>query len=236
MSGADSEIRIAMLAAALSDEKVSVGWNAAKELAKIGPDAAAALPALSEALRSHDATTALWARYAVAKITGETRKHVGAIIQALDDRRVYAGMAATALAGFGADAREAVPKLISMLGPRNRPDDRWSAAFALAEIGPHSRSAVPALAEALSDPDEKLRWYSAFALGEIGRDSVSAVPALIQALDDFDDDVRGYAARALGRIGPAARQAIPHLEPLLSDENESVRNETESAILSIQQA
>src|SRR5688572_19360580 len=107
MGKEEVEARVTTLAAALSDEKVSVAWNAAKELGKLGPAAAAALPAVSEALRSSDATTVVWARYAAAKITGDVRKHLPAIIQALDDKRVYAGMAATALAGFGDEARAA---------------------------------------------------------------------------------------------------------------------------------
>ena len=44
---------------AVNDPDPGVCWNAARELAKLGPRASAALPALAEALKSHDATTAL---------------------------------------------------------------------------------------------------------------------------------------------------------------------------------
>ena len=128
-------------------------------------------------------------------------------LKALWDKRVFPGMAPSAVGGFGAEAKEAVPRLIELLAPGEHPDMRWTAAFALAQIGPDSKEAVPTLAEGLSDMDEKVRWYSAFALSEIGADSVRATAALIQALDDFDDDVRGYATRALGRIGAAAKEA-----------------------------
>ena len=234
MSEGESTDRVSVLALALSDEKVSVAWNAAKELGKLGAAAVGALPAVSEALRSSDATTVVWARYAAAKITGDIGKHLPLIIQALDDKRVYAGMATTALAGFGEEARAAVPRLMELLGPENHPDNRWSAAFALGQIGPEAREAVPALAEVLADSDEKLRWYAAFALGEIGPDSAPAIPSLLKALDDFDDDVRGYAARALGRIGPASFEALPQLRNLREDENDSVRTEAESAIALIE--
>ena len=225
--------RIATLAAALSDEKVSVAWNAAKELAKLGPEASSALPALSESLRSSDATTALWARYAIARITGDAAKHLPVLIKALDDRRVFPGMAATALGGLGAEARDAVPRLTELLSPSSHPDNRWSAAFALAQIGPPAAGAVPALAEALDDPDEKLRWYAAFALGEIGPPAAPALPALTRALDDYDDDVRFYAARAVGRIRRPDPLALDQLQKLLEDENDNIRAEVKEAIESI---
>ena len=227
----DLDARVATLAAALSDEKVSVRWNAAKELGKLGPRARAALPALAEAIKSTDATTVVWGRYAIAKITGDYRKHLPVLLAALDDKRVFAGMAGTALAGFGSEAASAVPRLREMLGPENHSDNRWAAAFALASIGPEAAPAAPELASALADSDEKLRWYAAFALGEIGAESPIVVQALIGALEDFDDDVRGYAARALGKIG--YQEALPALEALLQDENESVRREAESAIEAI---
>ena len=192
-----------------------------------------ALPALAVAITSPDATTVVWARYAIAKITGDLQKHLPVLIRALDDKRVYAGMVGTALAGLGADASPAVPRLRELLDADNRPDDRWAAAFALASIGPASAAASPGLALALSDSDEKLRWYAAFALSEIGG-SGSRNGIAIRALHDFDDDVRGYAARALGRIG--APDALPALNATLQDENDSVRREAESAIRSIRES
>ena len=60
--------RVKMLSLALTDDQVSVRWNAAKDLAKLGPAAFEALPALDAALASEDSTTALWARHAIAKI------------------------------------------------------------------------------------------------------------------------------------------------------------------------
>ena len=57
MNDLESEQRVSVLIEALADEKVSVGWNAARDLAKLGPAASLALPALSQALKSSDATT-----------------------------------------------------------------------------------------------------------------------------------------------------------------------------------
>lgn len=234
MTEQELDKRVALLASAMSDPDPGVCWNAARELAKLGPRASAALPELARALRGHDATTALWARFAIVKITGETAKHLPLFLRALEDKRIYPGMAGFAIAGLGVDAREAVPILIRQLEDPN-PDNRWSAAGALASMGAEARDAVPALREAIRDTDEKVRWYTVWALGEMGPEARDAVPELTAALDDFDDDVRGYAARALGRIGPDAAAAVPALRTLLEDENGAVCEGARAALELISQ-
>jgi HEAT repeat protein len=225
----DIASRVKLLILALKDSQVSVRWNAAKDLARLGPEAVGALDALDDALMSEDSTTALWARHAIARITGQPARHMGLLTAGLSNPRIFPGMAAAALTGFGEVAAPAVPALIRNLSDPH-PDNRWSAAFALASIGPAAAAAAPALIESLSDQDEKVRWYAAWALGEIGPASVQAVPALIARLDDFDDDVRGYSARALGRVGPEAAAAMPALKMLLEDDNAAVREEAATAI------
>ena len=224
--------RMDTLIAALHDPQVSVGWNAARELAKLGQLAAAARPALVEAMKGSDATTALWARFAIAKITGDTARHLPTLIEALSDKRVWPGMAAAALSGLGTEARDAVPELIPQLSS-DRGDDRWSAAWALGSIGTDASAAVPALIQSLNDADEKTRWYAAWALGNMGTEARAAVPALIDALNDTDDDVRGYAALALGKIGDGAVCAMPILRTLLEDENPSISAAASSALAAL---
>src|SRR5690242_2923155 len=116
MAGEDRERRVLKLVDALGDNHVSAAWNAARELAKMGTEARSAVPALERALSGADRTTALWARFALAQITGEATSHLPFFIQALaDKRRIWAGMAATALSGFGVDAAPAVDALIPEL-------------------------------------------------------------------------------------------------------------------------
>ena len=212
--------RIESLIRALKDLQVSVVWNATRELARFGAAATGALPALNDVLQSSDHASRLWARYAIARITGDLPAHLHVFIAALTDRTaLFPGMAAAALAGFGPVAAPAVPHLIREMQDADA-EYRWSAAGALAAIGPAAVEAVPSLSVALDDPDEKVRWYAAWALGEIGPAAADAVPALIAALNDIDDDVRGYAAHALGNIGgPASHVALPALRALQSDDN-----------------
>lgn len=228
----DISERVALLTLALTDDQVSVRWNAARDLAKLGPAASAALPALDAALSSEDSTTALWARHAIARITQQPARHMSLLIAGLYNPRIFPGMAAAALTEFGEAAAPAVPALIKKLTDPH-PDNRWSAACALASIGPAAHAAVPALITTLSDADEKVRWYSAWALGEIGPAASPAVPVLIERLDDFDEDVRGYSARALGKIGAGARDSLPALRALLLDDNAALREEAAAAILLI---
>jgi HEAT repeat protein len=223
--------RIERLIRALKDLQVSVVWNATRELARFEAAAISALPALNAALQSSDHASRLWARYAIARITGDLPAHLPFFIEALPDRTtLFPGMAAAALAGFGPVAAPAVPQLIRELQDADA-EYRWSAAGALAAIGPAAMEALPALIDTLNDPDEKVRWYSAWALGEIGAGATAAVPALTAALDDIDDDVRGYAARAIGNIGGhAAEVALPGLRALQADENPNLRSAATEAL------
>ena len=215
----------------MKDAQVSVVWNATRELARFESAAVSALPALNEALESTDHASRLWARYAIARITGDLPTHLPYFIAALEDRTtLFPGMAAAALTGFGPIAAPAVPQLVRELNDTNA-EYRWSAAGALAAIGAVAVDAVPALVRTLDDPDEKVRWYAAWALGEIGPGASAAIPVLISALNDIDDDVRGYAARALGKIGnPAARVALPALHTLRTDENPNLQQAASEAL------
>ncbi len=227
---ADGGARLARLIAGLSDATISVRWNVCREMAKQGASASEALPALKALADSLDPTSAVWARYAIARIENSPETHLPYLIAALYDRRVFPGMAATALAGLGSAAAPALPDLQDRLAG-GRPDDRWAAAWALGSLGPYAGSAAGDLASALSDPDEKLRWYAAWALSELGEAARPAAEALVLALDDIDDDVRGYAALALGAIGPPApTSALQKLKQLADDENPKLSQAAETAI------
>jgi HEAT repeat protein len=66
-------------------------------------------------------------------------------------------------------------------------------------------------AEALHNPDVKVRRQAAFTLGNIGPSHPAVLPALIGALKDTDAEVRCAAILALLKYGPGAREAVPVL-------------------------
>jgi HEAT repeat protein len=64
-------------------------------------------------------------------------------------------------------------------------------------------------AQALRDPNARVRKHAAFTLGNIGPSDPAALPALIGALKDPDSAVRCEAILALVKFGPAAGEARP---------------------------
>ncbi len=66
-------------------------------------------------------------------------------------------------------------------------------------------------AQALRNPDVKLRKKAVFTLGNIGPSDPATLPALLQALEDVDPGVRCEAIVALLKFGPDAKEAIPAL-------------------------
>lgn len=232
----EEEKRLQTLINALADQHISVGWNACRDLAKLGDKASLALPLLSEKLSNPDANTVLWARFAIAKITGDVSAQMPYFISAISDKkRLYPGMASAALAGLGQLAITALPALIEELADPN-PENRWSAAHAIAGLGGHAQIAASSLANLLHDPDEKVRWYAAHALSEIVPENDEIVPELILGLQDIDDDVRGYCAVTLGRMGSIAALSVPILESMLTDANPNIVLQAQASLTHILQA
>src|SRR5947209_16653523 len=78
------------------------------------------------------------------------------------------------------------------------------------------RSAPPAMAgakwaEALRDPDARVRKKAAFTLGNIGPSDAAALPALLEALHDADAGVRCEVILSLLKFGSRGKEAIPLL-------------------------
>jgi HEAT repeat protein len=69
-------------------------------------------------------------------------------------------------------------------------------------------------AEALRDPDPKVRKKAAFTLGNIGPSDPAVLPALLEALRDKDAQVRCEAILALVKYGTQAQEAVPPLTEL----------------------
>ncbi|MBN2474576.1 MAG: HEAT repeat domain-containing protein [Pirellulales bacterium] len=179
--------------------------RAAAILARIGPPAKAAVPALIEALSDENAETRGEILLALAAIGPEAKAAVPAAGKALQDEDMNVRYAACyALGQIGPAAMPAKPRLLKNLGG---PDQFLSmaSAWALCRIQPASaeicRKAVPVLTEALAEPDTMTRVQAIESLKLLGPHAKDARGALEKALKDPDEAVRGAAAEALEALG-----------------------------------
>jgi HEAT repeat protein len=164
-----------------------------------------AIPALVEALA--DQTAAGNCSQALGKVGPAA---VPALVQALDDRRLVYWALGTIARIPSAEARSALPRVLSYLKDSD-PQIRWSAVAAavtfVKDNGVERESVVPAVIEALQlDADEDVRGQSAAALGEIGgRQAVTALKRA--ATKDKDKSVRNDAKEALAKLSAGSRSA-----------------------------
>lgn len=96
--------------------------------------------------------------------------------------------------------------------------------------------AVPALTVALGDADADVRRAAIAALRLVqpaAKASKELIEAIAVDLKDPDADVRLVAVRTLAKLGPAAAAALPALEPLVNDPDKDVRRAVADAVAKI---
>jgi HEAT repeat protein len=217
-----------MAAAAGAGGGREIRMAAAWALEALGPAAAAARPALAEALRG-DSSTGV--RAAAAEALGAMgaagRGSVPALFDTLGDpSEAVRYTAAQALSRLG-PAPEDIPRLVAALDS----PDGYVAAFAAWSLGnlrAQARDAVPALVRVLDRDDTAV--VAAGALARIGPAAGDAVPSLVAALGSPNSGRRWRAARTLGRIGPVAEAAVPALAAALGDPDAWVRANAAKAL------
>jgi HEAT repeat protein len=137
-------------------------------------------------------------RARAVSLLGEVgKKAVPSLVKVLRDRDEAVKVAALqALRASKAEAREAIPELMLLLGD---PRVRSQASLTLGSIG---KEAMPALLKALdNEDDDYTRVGAAMTLGHLGEDAEAAVPRLeVLARRDPSLKVRETAATALRRI------------------------------------
>ncbi|HUY92107.1 MAG TPA: HEAT repeat domain-containing protein [Pirellulales bacterium] len=177
-------------------------------LARIGPPAKAALPALLAAL--DDATS--------------TER------SSADD---FHAEALVAIALIGPQDPAVVKKCTAMLNSEND-RVRRTATYALGKAGAAAKGAMSALRGQLNGDDETLRMVTLWALLQItpGDQQIvkAAVPGLTKALEDSRPLVRLEAVLALGKLGSQAASAKAALEQLADDPDEAVRRAAAEAV------
>jgi HEAT repeat protein len=194
--------------------------EAAETLARIGPDARGAAPALVPLLTvKDDPNHGSSAAYALG--------HVGAAAElggVIEDRKVPAPVRENAAKWLHQAGDAGVKEIVRLLDTE---DDsaRRLAADAAVPAGRAARDAVPGLIKALrdKDADSGLRRSAAVALGAVGPDAAAAVGALVEALGADDGETRLAALTALAQVGFEAKDLTPSVKKLLKDGDPKVR-------------
>jgi HEAT repeat protein len=125
-------------------------------------------------------------------------------------------------------AADVIAVFVTLLS-RNTAELQRIAAQALGAFGPSAAPAVPALAQTLRDTLDRKAvepavWMTA-ALAQIDPTApaaIEAIPCLIEALGSERPYLRGDAALALGHFGSAAVDAVPALTAMLKENDKSI--------------
>ncbi len=216
--------------------------DALEELARMGPDASEAVPALiliaedpNESSRTHVIDT-------LGYIGVPTSDIVAALIRILkssEDRYILSSTT-RALGQIGPSASDAVPILIAIGN-----GDTWFAhsqpdaiAKALGHIGPNAKESIPFLSDILKGKNNRyVQLHAAIAILRIDPSSPIAEEAMSVLIRDLNGDfilVDLYiVAEQIGTLGAVAKPALPALERAANHEREDLRNAAAAAIIKI---
>jgi HEAT repeat protein len=194
---------------------------------------APALPALRRALRSDIAAVRLAAVWACADM-GKTAQPVVPILTAFLDDTTYAVRIAAAEALGKIGAERAHAAQVLEHALRTQVGtDSLCALYALAELGPAGESAAPAILRLLRINLVRDRAFRTACAEALIAIGPPIIPTLIPLLNDEWDEMRMAAAVLLGRLGGNARSAVPALNRLLEDGNGDVAWEAMLALVAI---
>jgi HEAT repeat protein len=177
---------------------------AVRVLAKIGPDAKEAAPALAEALKDAEGEFRREVQFVLGLFGADAAPAVPELIESLSSNDDHVRNSAIyALGKIGPGAKAASRDLHKLLAS-DEEFVRFAATWALVRIDPKdtklAAAAVPALVKGLSDERPLVRSESAATLGELGSAAKSALPELKKAADDTDASVSAAAKQAIEQI------------------------------------
>lgn len=200
----------------------------ADEIAKIGPGARAAIPALIKLVRANKnmaSGSACRALYSIGSAA------IPSLRDTMNDsnpevrERIY-----RTLGWFGPKAIAALPELKQALD-KETGKTRQSLMVALCQIEPaNTASVVPELMENVRSKSTEIRNDAIWSLGDIGPPAAAAaVPLLAELYESKEDVNRSILISALGKMGEAA---VPTLVIILesNNENRDYRNNAAEAL------
>lgn len=219
----------------LAHPHIAERLQAMEYLAKRGPEAKLALPALVLKLVDFDIRVRQVASRTLDTIDNSwttddsvVKQVIPQLVQALGKSPTREPeWACSVLTRIG---RRAVPELDRALYEESDDVKQVWAARTLGRIGVDAEEAARDLGKALSSPKIHVREAAAKALVELGIAAEPALLDLIRALSDSHPPVRTATARALQRLGPTASIAVPGLVNLLCDRVDDVHKSAMDAL------
>lgn len=199
--GAAASGAVLSLIAALGHKSPKVRIGVLDALARIGPAAESAVPALIERLQVED-------NLAVQQFVGEVLARCGSgAVEALRQSVSTTNPAETARVArafgiIGSPARAALPELLNLLGHSDA-IVRREAAWTIGRVGATGSAAAATaveLAKLTRDGDARVREQAAVALGRLGADAVKSLPTVLELLKSPDATQRQTAALAAGDL------------------------------------
>jgi HEAT repeat protein len=205
----------------LQEKDPAARREALQALATIGPDAAAAGPAVLRALDDDDTAVREAALDALAGIGPAAKDAVPMLVRALADKDIhYRDRAIRALDAIGAGDDTIVVALAGALIDPNPRRRSVAAVHSLQRLGPAAKAAVPVLKKALAATDSGQRIQVAHLLRYLGPD---AAPVLMGLWKDSDPNVRREAYESLSAMGPHAKAVIPALTKAVRDRDSALQ-------------
>jgi len=203
---------LSVLTQELRDERTRAA--AAHALARLGPRAHSAGPALIAVLTDSEGPVA----EALLALGSAAAPLLARTLSEPDQARSAA--AAQLLWRLQDQARPALEMLLEQARHR-APERRAQALRVLGVI--HERRALAALIVALEDPEVAVKRVAIHGLGAQGLRAAPATERLLSASADLDPSIRQAAVRALGCIGPTRTTVLPRLCELLEDPRPATR-------------
>ena len=170
----------------LSDPDFHIRWKALETLAKLGPQAAPAVPALIDRLEEK------YDHYRAIGVLGVIGPAAAPAVPVLLHHLEH--------------DLSVEDKLY-----KNESTDAIGIIETLAEIGPAAKEAILLLRQALKDEVSAIRYFAAYALGEMGPAASVAIPDLKNLLTDHEY-VGRYEYPHGKDVGEAAAQTLQKLQ------------------------
>jgi HEAT repeat protein len=213
-TGGAQEVDVQTLVEQLASPDRETARGALDQLAKLGAEAAPAVPALTEALSSTEPHVVAYAAIALGRIGKPAEPAAEALVDA-----AFSSNAVVRRVAMGAlKAIRPAPEIFQPAIERILLEgDAGVIVPALETFAEFAEEGVPRLREFLKKP--RIAYWGAVLAADIGPAAAAAVPELTALLDDQEPEVRIQTLVALGEIGPQSAPAVAEIVKLLESDS-----------------